>query len=44
MLKKSLLVSTLAVAGLLIGASASAQNVYVGGTVGQAKWNDDCNQ
>mgnify|MGYP000355478856 FL=1 len=42
MLKKSLLVSTLAVAGLLIGASASAQNVYVGGTVGQAKWNDDC--
>ncbi len=42
MLKKSLMVSTLAIAGLLIGASASAQNVYVGGTVGQSKWNDDC--
>jgi OOP family OmpA-OmpF porin len=44
MLKKSLMVSTLAVAGLFIGASASAQNVYVGGTVGQSKWNDDCKQ
>ena len=42
MLKKSLMVSSLAIAGLLIGASASAQNVYVGGTVGQSKWNDDC--
>lgn len=41
MLKKNLLVSILAVAGLMIGASASAQ-VYVGATAGQSKWNDDC--
>ncbi len=41
MLKKNWLVSVLAVAGLMIGASASAQ-VYVGATAGQAKWNDDC--
>jgi OOP family OmpA-OmpF porin len=41
MLKKNLLVSILAVAGLMIGASASAQ-VYVGATAGQSKWNDEC--
>lgn len=41
MLKKNWLVSVLAVAGLMIGASASAQ-VYVGATAGQTKWNDDC--
>lgn len=43
MLKKNLFVSLLLLAGLGIGASASAQ-VYVGGTVGQSKWNVDCNQ
>lgn len=46
MLKKNLLVSLLAFAGLLAGVSASAQTstsqMYVGATVGQAKWNDDC--
>ncbi len=46
MLKKNLLVSLLAFAGLLVGVSASAQTstsqMYVGGTVGQAKWNDRC--
>lgn len=46
MLKKNLVVSLLAFAGLLAGANVSAQTapsqVYVGGTVGQAKWMDDC--
>jgi OOP family OmpA-OmpF porin len=41
MLKKNLLVSILAVAGLMIGASASAQ-VYVGATTGLSKWSDEC--
>ncbi len=43
MLKKNLLVSLIMVAGLAVGASASAQ-VYVGGSVGQSKWNVDCNE
>ncbi|MBC3872708.1 outer membrane beta-barrel protein [Undibacterium flavidum] len=43
MLKKKLFASLMLVAGLVVGASASAQ-VYVAGTVGQAKWNADCNQ
>lgn len=43
MLKKKLFTSLMLVAGLAMAASASAQ-VYVAGTVGQAKWNADCNQ
>lgn len=43
MLNKNLLVSMIMVAGLAVGASASAQ-VYVGGTVGQSKWNVDCKE
>lgn len=43
MLKKNLLVSLIMVVGLAVGASASAQ-VYVGGTVGQSKWNVDCKE
>lgn len=43
MLKKNLFASLMLVAGLVVGASASAQ-VYVAGTVGQAKWNADCKQ
>ncbi len=46
MLKKNLVVSLLALAGALVGVSASAQTapsqMYVGGTVGQSKWMDDC--
>ncbi|WMW81604.1 outer membrane beta-barrel protein [Undibacterium cyanobacteriorum] len=42
MLKKSLLVGAVSLAAMLASGVASAQNVYVGGTVGQAKWNDDC--
>lgn len=42
MLKKSLLVGAVSLATMLASGVASAQNVYVGGTVGQAKWNDDC--
>ncbi|MBI3712471.1 MAG: outer membrane beta-barrel protein [Burkholderiales bacterium] len=41
MLKKNSVAVVLAVAGLMIGASASAQ-VYVGGSLGQAKTNVDC--
>lgn len=42
MLKKSLLIGAVSLAAMLSSGVASAQNVYVGGTVGQAKWNDDC--
>jgi OOP family OmpA-OmpF porin len=47
MLKKNLLISMLAVAGLMVGASASAQSTtqgqtYVGITAGQSKFSDDC--
>lgn len=41
MLKSKLLVSVLALAGVMFSAAASAQ-VYVGGTVGTTKWNDSC--
>ena len=41
MFKNKVLVAMLAISGLLLSATASAQ-VYVGGTVGKAKWNDDC--
>lgn len=41
MLKKNSVAVVLAVAGLMIGASASAQ-VYVGGSLGQAKSSVDC--
>ena len=43
MLKKKLFASMMFVVGLAMAATASAQ-VYVAGTVGQAKWNSDCNQ
>ncbi|MFZ6819960.1 outer membrane beta-barrel protein [Undibacterium sp. Ji22W] len=43
MLKKKWFVSLMLLAGLTVGASVSAQ-VYVAGTVGQAKWNADCTQ
>ncbi len=42
MLKKSLVVGALSLTALLATGVASAQNVYVGGTVGQSKWHDDC--
>ena len=41
MLKNKVLVTVLALAGVTLSAAASAQ-VYVGGTVGSSKWNDDC--
>lgn len=41
MLKKNLMAAA-AVAGLVFAASASAQ-VYVGASVGQSRWNVDCN-
>ncbi len=41
MLKKNLIVAALAVAGLMVGVSASAQT-YVGGTVGTARLSYDC--
>ncbi|MBR7776938.1 outer membrane beta-barrel protein [Undibacterium rugosum] len=41
MLKNKLISAGLVAAGLLLSAAASAQ-VYVGGTVGKAKWNNDC--
>ena len=41
MLKNKFLVAVIATAGIMISAGASAQ-VYVGGTIGQSKWNDDC--
>lgn len=43
MLKKKLFASLMMVAGFAMAATASAQ-VYVAGTVGQSKWNADCNQ
>jgi OOP family OmpA-OmpF porin len=41
MLNKKFLVSVVALAGLMVGASASAQ-VYVGATAGQSKWKEEC--
>ncbi len=41
MLKNKLISAGLVAAGLLLSAAASAQ-VYVGGTIGKAKWNNDC--
>ena len=42
MLKKSLAIGALSLTALLATGVASAQNVYVGGTVGQSKWNEEC--
>ncbi|TXI90482.1 MAG: hypothetical protein E6Q34_08860 [Burkholderiaceae bacterium] len=42
MLKKTLVLGAVSLAALLSAGVASAQNVYVGGTVGQSKWNDEC--
>jgi OOP family OmpA-OmpF porin len=42
MLKNKFLVAVLAATGFMMSAAASAQ-VYVGGTIGQSKWNDNCN-
>ncbi|MBC3910050.1 MULTISPECIES: porin family protein [Undibacterium] len=41
MLNKKIIAAALAISGLFAGATASAQ-VYVGATVGQARWNMDC--
>ncbi|MBC3929429.1 outer membrane beta-barrel protein [Undibacterium sp. CY21W] len=41
MIKKNIIAAALLATGFAMSASASAQ-AYVGGTVGQAKWNADC--
>jgi len=41
MFKKTMIVAAMSVAGLMLSASASAQ-VYVGASVGEARWNADC--
>ncbi|PRC94112.1 outer membrane beta-barrel protein [Solimicrobium silvestre] len=40
-MKRNIIATVLAVAGLMLGASAQAQ-VYVGGTVGESFWNTNC--